>query len=130
MKQNDQLRLTADEFDAVVKRAIARIPRAIRAHLDNIEIDVRKRPTKKLLRELGMEPDELLCGYYQGTALTERTDTDPPLYPDSIILFQEDIEDGCSTRREIEREIELTVVHEIAHHIGFDEDELDALGYG
>jgi predicted Zn-dependent protease with MMP-like domain len=55
---------------------------------------------------------------------------EPPLYPDVIVLFQEPLETICETVEEMEREIEITVVHEVAHFLGMDEERLAELGYG
>lgn len=123
------MKLTHDEFDEIAGRAIDRIPEELRSYLENIVITVQKKPSPELLRELGMEPDDTLLGLYQGVALTERSATDPPLYPDTIFLFQEPIEEMCDTVAEMEEEIEITVVHEIAHFFGIDEDRLAELGY-
>jgi predicted Zn-dependent protease with MMP-like domain len=62
--------------------------------------------------------------------LPERSVIEPPLYPDTIFLFQEPLEQFCLTRDELVEEIEITVAHEIAHALGMSDDELDALGYG
>jgi len=55
--------------------------------------------------------------------------TDPPLYSDTIFIFQEPLEAMCETVEELEEEIELTVVHEIAHYFGISEERLEELGY-
>ncbi|HSO09381.1 MAG TPA: metallopeptidase family protein, partial [Desulfoprunum sp.] len=102
----------------------------IRRHLDNILISVQPRPDRELLAEMGFAPDEELFGIFTGVPLTERSPTDPPLYPDTIHIYQEPLEAFCRNREELIEEIEITVVHEIAHYMGFDEDDLIALGYG
>lgn len=117
------------EFDRVVQRAILRIPEEIRKHLKNIIITVQDRPSPELLREMGYGPDETLLGLYYGTSLLERSMNEPPLYPDTIFLFQEPLEEACETVEELEEEIEITVVHEIAHYLGIDEERLAELGY-
>jgi predicted Zn-dependent protease with MMP-like domain len=125
------MRLSPEEFDAIATQAIERIPEELREFLENVVISVQKEPSRDLLIEMGMDPDEdTLLGLYQGVALTDRSATDPPLYPDTIFLYQEPIEEMCDTVEEIEEEIEITVVHEIAHHFGIDEDRLSELGYG
>jgi predicted Zn-dependent protease with MMP-like domain len=125
------MRLSPEEFDAIATQAIERIPEELREFLENVVISVQKEPTRELLEEMGMDPDEdTLLGLYQGVALTDRSATDPPLYPDTIFLYQDPIEEMCDTVEEIEEEIEITVVHEIAHHFGIDEDRLTELGYG
>ena len=122
-------KVSKEAFDRMVERAIRRIPEEIRAHLNNMSISVQDRPSKELLEEMGMRPDDLLLGVYEGTPLSERTLFEPPLYPDVIFLFQEDLEEVCETLEEIEREIEITVVHEVAHFLGMDEERLAELGY-
>jgi predicted Zn-dependent protease with MMP-like domain len=117
-------------FDRAVKKAIRRIPREIREHLENLLITVQKRPSKRLLHEVGLPPGETLFGLYQGVSLLERSATSPPLYPDSIILFQEPLEEICETVEELEEEIEVTLVHEVAHFLGMSEEQLFDLGYG
>ena len=124
------MQLNKKEFDRIVRRAIRRIPVEIRRHLDNILICVQRRPSKELLAEMGLPPDELLLGAFEGTALPERSVTEPPLYPDTILLFQQPLEEVCDTLEELEEQIEITVAHEIAHYLGLSDDELAELGYG
>ena len=123
-------KLSTDAFARLVEQAIARIPEELRRHLDNILISVQPRPSVEMLEELGCAPNEPLFGIYWGVPLTERSLTDPPLYPDTIFIFQEPLETFCATREELISEIEITVVHEIAHLFGFSDAELEDLGYG
>lgn len=123
------MNVSRKEFDRIVKRAIRRIPAEIRNHLDNILVSVQKRPSPELLEELGIPADETLFGVYQGTPLVERSVTEPPLFPDTIYLFQEPLLDACASIEELEEEIEITVVHELAHFLGFSEEDLAELGY-
>jgi len=124
------MKLSDDEFDRLVKNAIGRIPPEIREHLDNIMITVLPKPSRSMLREAGMPPGETLLGLYQGTPLIDRFSvTAPPLYPDTIFLFQQPLEEICETPEELEEEIEITVVHEVAHFLGIGEERLAELGY-
>lgn len=123
------MKLNEKEFDRAVRRAIERIPEEIRAYLENVIITVRRRPSKAMLDELGMTVDEPLLGLYQGDSLMERSVFTPPLYPDTIFIFQEPLEQLCGTLEELEEEIEITVVHEIAHFLGMGEERLAELGY-
>ena len=123
------MKLNEKEFDRAVRRAIERIPEEIRVYLENVIITVRRRPSKAMLDELGMTADEPLLGLYQGDSLMERSVFTPPLYPDTIFIFQEPLEQMCNTLEELEREIEITVVHEIAHFLGIDDERLAELGY-
>jgi len=124
------MKLRNKEFDRIVKRAIRRIPKEIRQHLDNIVISVRKRPSSRMLEEMDLPPGEPLLGIYYGVPLAERSVTSPPEFPDTIFIFQEPLEEMCTTVEELEEEIEITVVHEIAHAIGISEERLAELGYG
>jgi len=124
------MKLSHKAFDSIVKQAIDRIPHEIRTHLDNLVISIQKRPTQEILDEMGLPPDEPLLGLYTGVSLPERTFDAPPLFPDTILLFQEPLEEMCETVAELEEEIEITVVHEIAHALGIAEERLIELGYG
>jgi len=123
------MKLNNKEFDRIVQQAIGRIPEEIRRHLDNILITVQKRPTPEMLEEMGYPPDEPLLGIYWGVPLNERSVAEPPLYPDTIFIFKEPLEEMCETREELEEEIEITVVHEVAHFLGMTEERLAELGY-
>jgi predicted Zn-dependent protease with MMP-like domain len=123
------MKLTDREFDRIVGEAVGLLPEEIRQHLLNIIISVQKRPSRSLLKEMGVPRDETLLGLFQGVPLIERSVTSPPLYPDTILLFQEPLEEMCETVEELERQIGITVVHEVAHFVGMDEERLEELGY-
>jgi len=123
------MKLSKKEFDKAVRKAIARIPEELRQHLDNILISVRKRPTREMMEQVDQPPDEPLLGLFEGFPLGERSVTSPPLFPDTIFLFQEPLEEICETPEELEEQIELTVVHEVAHFFGIEEERLAELGY-
>jgi predicted Zn-dependent protease with MMP-like domain len=122
-------KISEKEFDRLVRRAIRRIPEEIRQHLDNILITVQRRPSREILEDMDMDPDEPLLGVYFGVPLTERSVTAPPEFSDTIFLFQEPLEEICDTLEQLEEEIEITVVHEVAHAMGISEERLAELGY-
>lgn len=124
------MRISRSEFEAAVERAIATIPEMFRAQLTNIAIAVEDRPSDELLEEMGMAPDETLFGVFIGVALPERSVSEPPLYPDEILIFREPLMAACRNLGELEEEIAITVVHEVAHYLGIDEERLEELGYG
>ena len=125
------MRLNRKEFDRAVRRAFNRIPTEIRERMENVVLTVRKRPDPEMLEEMGYPPDEPLLGLYEGAALPEHSFFSlPPLHPDTIFIFQEPLEEMCESLAELEREIEITVVHEIAHFLGIGEERLEELGYG
>ena len=125
----EPVKLSDKDFDRIVKRAIRRIPEELRQHLDNVLISVRKRPSQDMLEEMEVPPGEELLGFFSGIPLVDQSVTDPPLYSDTIFIFQEPLEGMCKTVEELEQEIELTVVHEIAHYFGISEERLEELGY-
>ena len=123
------MKVSEKEFDRLVKKAIRRIPEEIRQHLDNILVSVQRSASREMLEDLDMDPAEPLLGVYRGVPLTERSVLSPPEFSDTIILFQEPLEEMCDTMEELEEEIEITVVHEIAHAVGIGEGRLAELGY-
>jgi predicted Zn-dependent protease with MMP-like domain len=74
-------------------------------------------------------PERGLYGLYEGVPLTERG-IDAPLEPDRITIFRHTLEQDFRDPAELEREISITVLHELAHYFGIDEERLDDLGYG
>ena len=119
--------MTRTEFERLVRQTVHEIPEGLRRHLDNVDLVVEERPSQAQLVGSGVEKDDLLLGLYEGLPLTERSDYGMVL-PDRITLFQEVIEEVCESRDEVVQEIRETVIHEIAHHFGIDDDRLHELG--
>ncbi len=126
----DMIRISRRRFEQLVADALRGIPPDLRGALDNIEVVVDDWPTEEHLADAGMEPDDVLFGLYHGTPLPDRSPMLPYTLPDVITIFQGPIEEECDTEDEIREEIRRTVVHEIAHYFGFDEERLAELGYG
>lgn len=124
------MRIPRRRFERLVTEALDAIPAPLAERIENVEVLLEDWPTEEQLDSVGLEPDDTLFGLYEGTPLLERGITSDPLLPDRIIIFQGPIEDACGTDDEVREEIRRTVVHEVAHYFGFDEDALDTLGYG
>ena len=124
------MRIDRTAFEYAVERAIEMIPEIFRAQLNNMTIAVEDRPSRDLLQEMGVPPDETLFGVFTGIPLPERSITDPPLYPDVILIFRDPLMAFCRSREELEVEIAITVVQELAHYLGMSEERLEELGYG
>jgi predicted Zn-dependent protease with MMP-like domain len=98
--------------------------------LHNIEFVVEDRPSDELLRAEGLDPrHDTLYGIYQGVPLPDRSSLDPPLLPDKITIFVEPLQEDFPDLDELREEIRLTVLHEIAHYFGMDEEDIEDLGY-
>ena len=105
-------------FDEVVARALRSLPPALQAAVRNIEIAVEE--------EHPDDPD--LFGLYEGVPLPDRGDWAGTM-PDRIRIFRRPLVESFPDPRELEEEIRITVLHELGHYFGLDEDELDNLGY-
>ena len=116
------------QFEKLVSEAIAELPEEFRQRLKNVVVIVEDNPSADLLEQMDVGPDDTLFGLYEGTPLTERG-FDAPLYPDRIWIFQKPIEEECETAGRIKEEIKTTIVHEIAHFFGLDDEYLEELGY-
>jgi predicted Zn-dependent protease with MMP-like domain len=104
------------------------IPEELRGYISNVQVTVEYEPSDELLDELGVPPDETLFGLYEGTPLTERT-TEYSALPDRIIIFRRPLLEEFDDPLDIRREVARTVIHEVAHHFGIDEDRLVELGW-
>jgi predicted Zn-dependent protease with MMP-like domain len=120
--------MTAREFEKLVEEGVALIPAELRALISNVQIVIEDEPSAALLDELGVPADETLFGLYTGTPLTERT-TEYSALPDRITIFRRPLLEEFDHPDELRREVARTVIHEIAHHFGIDEDRLAELGW-
>jgi predicted Zn-dependent protease with MMP-like domain len=117
-------------FIRLVRRALRDVPEPFKQHLREVDIVVKRRPTAADLREAGLAPDESMYGFYRGVPLTERGASHNMVLPDIIDIYQEPLEDDFDDERELVEEIRTTVLHELAHFFGIDDDRLDELGMG
>ena len=120
------------KFAELVERALAELPPQFAEFLEEVPVQIETRPSRRLLRSLDMEEDELLYGLYQGANLMNRVEAEgrgTPV-PNHILIFQEDVELVSDSEADLVREVRTTVLHELGHHLGMDEDDLDRLGYG
>lgn len=122
------MRMSAQEFDRVVEEALEQLPPKFAELLDNVAIVVEEEPTAEdleVLEDDGEEADEddELLGLYRGIPLTERS-YGMPLLPDQVAIFRGPILRIARNRREAVREIRETVIHELGHYFGLDDDEM------
>jgi predicted Zn-dependent protease with MMP-like domain len=122
--------LNHDQIRKEVAAVLDRLPRRFRTQLRNVEFVVEERPSAELLRAEGLDPrSDTLYGIYQGIPLPDRSSLDPPLLPDKITIFAAPLLEDFPEPEELREEIRITVLHEIAHYFGMDEEEVEDLGY-
>ena len=114
------VRMSAERFEELVSDALDLIPPELARAIDNDVVLVADRhPT---------EPD--LLGLYEGIALTERDSSYAGALPDTVTIYSESLLEVCDTEADVVEEVAITVIHEIAHHFGIDDDRLHELGWG
>ena len=114
-------------FEELVDGALSSLPEEFSELLDNVTIFIADRPSEATLREMGVPKDETLLGLYEGVPRTERTTDYGLVAPDTITIFQKPIEESCDSEDEIAEQLRRTILHELAHHFGIDEDRMDEI---
>ncbi|MEM1356239.1 MAG: metallopeptidase family protein [Planctomycetota bacterium] len=129
---------TRQFFDAILDREVAALPGHVASVLDEIPLVVEDEPSDGLLASMGMAGDADLCGLHEGVPITERGVEDTGMMPSQMMLFRGPIVRLAGYRlvagqpinqAELVRQVRITLLHEIGHHFGLDEDDLDRLGY-
>ena len=110
-------------FEQLVERSLKRLPKKFLDALENIAIEVKDEPPQDVLDDMGIE-NGALYGLYQGVPLTEREWNFGNVLPDRITIYQGPIERDMRNDEEIEEVVLDTVVHEIGHYFGFDDETL------
>ena len=107
---------------------LERLPEEFRGRLHNVAIVIEKKPKISQLKAMGLDPQgDALYGLYEGTPLSERSVMEPPLLPDKITIFSEPLLRDFPDTIELRRQIRLTLLHEIAHYFGMDEETIKHL---
>jgi predicted Zn-dependent protease with MMP-like domain len=114
------VRMDPQRFDELVSDALDLIPPELAAAMDNVVV---------LIEDRHPEDAELL-GMYEGVALTERDSDYFGSLPDAITIYRQALLDVCESEDEVVEEVAITVIHEIAHHFGIDDERLHQLGWG
>ncbi len=115
-------RLDQHRFRLAVQQALESLPTEIERRLDNVVVTVEEEPDASRT--------ESLFGIYEGIPLTERTSGYGLVTPDRIVIYRGPLERSFPNQRELVEQIRVTVLHELGHHLGFDEDRLDRMGLG
>jgi predicted Zn-dependent protease with MMP-like domain len=123
-------------FDEQLQIVIDQAPPQVKAILDEVPVVVDDQPTPKQLAKLGLGHNAVLCGLYTGIPLTKRSVMYSGVLSDSVALFRDGIvhttiaTHGFLSEDKLRDQIRITLWHELGHHVGLDEDDLDELGYG
>lgn len=124
-------RVSEDQFDRLVGEVISRFPKWLLDQITaaNIDIVIELELTAEKRADLDLDPLEDLLGLYEGIPLDQRSGYGETV-PDKITLFQREIESSVDTREELIEQIETTLMHEIHHGFGADEDRVHDIGLG
>ena len=121
--------MTRRDFTRLVTEVLDSLPEEFASRVANVEIVVADAPSRAQLRDAGLDPrTETLMGLYEGVPLADRGN-DYSALPDRISIFYRPIVDACRSRAAIRDEIRTTLLHEIAHVFGIEDEDLDEWGY-
>jgi len=119
--------MTRRQFEALVDRALRKLPRAFRERLANIAVVVEDWPDDETLAEVGIEPPDTLFGLYRGVDLTQRDSSYGNVLPDTVTIYQGPIEEDAADEEEMAEIVRDTVVHEIGHYFGLDDETMEQI---
>jgi predicted Zn-dependent protease with MMP-like domain len=125
-----------ERFDQQLEQVLAELPPMVHELLEQVPLLVEDHPSQKILYDLGISSPDELCGLYTGVPLIDRSVDHSGLLPDCVTIYRAGLlrlatgPGGRISPRELRRQIRITILHELGHYHGFDEDELEELGYG
>jgi len=122
--------MTRAQFERVVERALRGLPRVFKEKLANIAVVVEDWADDETLEEMEIEPPDTLYGLYRGVDLTHRDSSYGNVLPDTVTIYQGPIEEDCEDEAEMEEVIRDTVVHEIGHYFGLDDETMHRIEDG
>jgi predicted Zn-dependent protease with MMP-like domain len=123
-------------FDHLLEEVLEDLPPVVHELIDRVPLHVEDYPSREVMEKMGVRDRRGLCGLYTGIPLTERSVQHSGTLPDVVTIYREGIvaaatgPDGRVRTDRLREEIRVTILHELAHHHGLDEDELGELGYG
>jgi predicted Zn-dependent protease with MMP-like domain len=122
--------VTRPEFEALVERALRTLPRHFKDKIANVAVVVEDWADDETLREVGIEPPDTLYGLYRGIDLTRRDSSYGNVLPDTIHIYQGPVEEDCADDAEMAELVRDTVIHEIGHYFGLDDDTMEGIEQG
>ena len=119
--------MTRAQFEALVDRALARLPRKFKKRIENVAVVVEEWADDETLREMGIEPPDTLYGLYRGIDITRRDSGYGNVLPDTIHIYQGPIEEDCEDEEEMADLVLDVVIHEVGHYFGLDDDTMEGI---
>ena len=117
-------------FEALVEKALRRLPKPFKDKIKNVAVVVEDWADDETLAEMGIEPPDTLYGLYRGVDLTRRDSGYGNVLPDTVTIYQGPIEEDCDDEDEMAELVRDTVVHEIGHYFGLDDDTMHRIEDG
>ena len=117
------------DFDRLVIDAIHELPQNLKDRLSNVSVVVEDKPSSSVLGKLRLLPNTMLMGLFQGIPLNKKSVWHSGTLPEKITIYQKNIEAICRSEKEIKQRIKNVVRHEVAHFVGFTEEEIKEMGY-
>ena len=111
-----------EDFAKVVEQTLDSLPQEFRRRIRNVAVLVEDVPPNQPFSQSGQQ--KLLLGLFHGVPTTKKSIFDLPTGPDHIVLYQKNIEAVCSSEAEVREQIRMTVIHELGHYFGMDENQL------
>jgi predicted Zn-dependent protease with MMP-like domain len=122
--------MTRRRFEALVDRALKRLPRKFRERIANIAVVVEDWADDETLAEMGIEPPDTLYGLYRGVDLTRRDSSYGNVLPDVITIYQGPIVEDAADEEDMAEIVRETVVHELGHYFGLDDETMHRIENG
>ena len=116
--------MTRRQFESLVEKALRRLPRRFKDKIKNIAVVVEDWADDDTLAEMEIEPPDTLYGLYRGVDITRRDSTYGNVLPDTITVYQGPIEEDCADEADMAQLVRETVIHEIGHYFGLDDDTM------
>ena len=117
-------------FEALVDRALRRLPRKFKEQIANVAVVIEDWADDETLADVGIEPPDTLYGLYRGVDLTRRDSGYGNVLPDTITIYQGPIEEDCADEAEMAELIRETVIHEVGHYFGLDDETMHRIEDG
>ena len=122
--------MTRRQFEALVEKAMRKLPKDFKDKIKNVAIVIEDWADDETLDEMGIEPPDTLYGLYRGVDLTHRDSGYGNVLPDTVTIYQGPIEEDCDDEAEMAQLVRETVIHEIGHYFGLDDETMHRIEDG